>query len=303
MERQSTAPLLIVLLLVANIAGLYYVVQVKNEVAQLRTQVSQLGAEVSSAESLSSQLSSQLSAMREEQEWSGPADVAVGDRSAEGLSVLVSWQVKEYSQGSAVTLHWQKPGSGVFEEIAAEDLGGGRFQAKVVVPTTVMPDVTVSSVGSKTGDTKAMPLNLVPKAYTYFVSMKTGNTVKSTDPRMVDLSKLDLQSAYRLNLTVTTNEPGKSKLTLNETPVAQYTPPFRLQGATLEGYSGSTKALEVTLESARTTQVSVGSETVQTPVFEAYADRPARGLSDLWLNLTYSGGQSARVELPVSSLW
>jgi hypothetical protein len=245
-----------------------------------------------------------MAAMREEAEWITPVDITVGDLSEEEVSLLATWQIKDFTEGSPVTFYWKAPQDQAFREIAAQRLGGGRFQAEMKEPATVRPDVIVSygsAGGGKQDKAPARPSPEQAMMYTYFVTMETGGMVKSADARNTDLSKLSAAFTYGLSLSLA-SDSRKITASVREAPSSQAKPAFRLEGANLEGYSGTSKVLDINLPKARTMTESVGSDSIVTPVFEGELPKPSAALSALWLNLTYSGGRTARVELAPSIL-
>lgn len=301
MQRPSPfTSLLIVALVAVDILGLYYVIQVKNEIAQLQAAASYqdgLRNEIG-------QLRSAISAMQKGQEWISPIEISVGGSSKDAISILATWQVVDFTEGSSVTLYWQGPEDDGFREIAADRLGGGRFEARVEEPATIMPEVTVfsgSAVDGKASKVQEKPVMENPMSCTYFVSVKTGDVVKSADAVTVDLSKLSTALTYGLGLYVG-GDSKKTTTSLREVPTAHAKPAFRLESASLEGYSGTSKVIDLPLLRTGITTESVGSESVDTPVFMAETPKPVPALSGLWLNLTYSGGETARVELAPSIL-
>ncbi len=286
---------LVAALVVANIIGLYSVVQLKGEIQQLQAAVSSQTGLRNDVD----RLRSEITVMRQDQEWIGPVDISADSWSKDGISLLATWQIKDFTEGSPVTFHWQGPQDEGFREIGAEGLGGGRFQAKVDEPASIMPEVTVSSGRVGDGKLNKPPERALierPMLSTYFVSVKTGEVVKSTDAHTADLSKFRTALTYGLSMSVT-SDSKKTKTTLTETPNPHTKPAYRLESASIEGYSGTSKVLDLALLNTRISTVPVGSGSVDVPAFEAEMSKPAPALSSLWLNLTYSGGRTVKVEL------
>ncbi|MGE5579433.1 MAG: hypothetical protein ACM3WU_05235 [Bacillota bacterium] len=296
MQRSSHfTSLIVVALIVANLVGFVYINRMRAEIAELRSAVSiqaGLRGEVQ-------QLRSEMAALREGMEWATPVDISIDDPSAEAISLVATWQIKDFTEGSSVTFHWQGPEDEGFREIEAEKLSAGRFQAKVGEPVFIVPEVIVSGGfggDNKQGKVHAKLIAERPVLCTYYISMKTGDSVRTADARTTDLSKVYAALVYGVNLSVA-GDSKKMTVAVAETPNQYAKPAFRLESAKLEGYSGSSKVLDLTLVKRGTTSVVLGSDSVDVPVFEAEMPKPVSTLTALWLNLSYSDGKSARLEL------
>lgn len=299
MQRSSRlTSFLVVALIAANLIGLVYISRMRGEIAELRSAVS---AQAGLREEVQ-QLRDEMTALREGMEWITPVSISVGDPSDEAVRLIATWQVKDFVEGSSVTFHWKGSKDVGFREVEAERLGAGRFQARVEEPLSIMPEVNVSR-GSGNGSGKhEAPVQIVflrPVQCEYYVSVKTGDSVKTADARAIDISKLYRGLVYGVNVSVT-DDSKKVTVQVAETPDQYSKPAFRLQSAGLEGYSGSSKVLDLALTKKETS--GAGSDSEDIPVFGTEMSRPASAMTHLWLNLSYSGGKSARIELSPSIL-
>ncbi len=294
-RREALVFILVAALIVANILGLRSIAQMKSQIAQLQHAVDEHTSRLQGI----NDLRSDIAKLSQEQELISPIDISVAGWSGDAVSLVAAWQVRDYPLGAKVTFHWKGPQDTGFREIHSEGLGGGRFTAKLDEAVALMPDVIVSW-GSGNGSSQqdkapAKPTPDQAARYTYFVSVASGGSVKSADPESIDLSKMSSVLTHRLSLSFT-NAAAAVRASLREVPDGGTPPALRLESASLEGYSGSSKLLDVGFAIVK------GSEGSPTPVFEAEIPRPSANITDLWLNLSYSGGHIARVVLAPSSI-
>lgn len=108
-----------------------------HQLGKMTQKMNQLISEVSyirmETQNQAQDIRSSLAEFREEQRWVTPVDIHSLTDEGKALSVLLTWQVKEYEEGSPVEFFYRRQGERVFSSLAAENAGGSTFQVKFPV--------------------------------------------------------------------------------------------------------------------------------------------------------------------------
>jgi hypothetical protein len=109
--------------------------------------------------------------------------------------VRFKWQVKEWETDSQAFFHYATGTNSEFEKLQAEGLGQGLFQAKIPITVKLEPlwDVKVIESRSNTEEmreTVKEEQRIDPYSLKYFVSVESGNVVKSSEIQTESLDYL-----------------------------------------------------------------------------------------------------------------
>ncbi|MBO8167898.1 MAG: hypothetical protein H0Z35_01790 [Thermoanaerobacteraceae bacterium] len=124
-----------------------------------------------------------------------PAVVEVGEKVGEKMEIIFTFRVREYQEESKVTFYYKKMNEAEFTPVAAEHLGGGRFAARIVEEILPSPEIIISKSSVGKGSTgvekKVKVVEEAPDAarYVYYIAVRSGNTVRSTEEMYVNLEK------------------------------------------------------------------------------------------------------------------
>lgn len=331
------------LIILLGVLGLdmFQVGRLGSEVQSLKDQVAAQAQQIGDLISVRSQVTSMQNEMRElaeAQSWASGLEVSAIGYDERFLGVKLSWRLKEYTQGSAVTLYWQEPGTSEFKPLEANLVGETGFEALTEVPLAVAPVITVvqqkdSSKQSQKKDhgvTAPAPSTLLVmepelvrgQTYRYYICMKAGNQVRSTEVKTVDLSKLPV--SVTADLRVRLHDQGSKGVTVrvSEELGTVLFARYRLEHVTLEGVRDDaavfTKELPVvaTLEvggeggAAAGTGTGTGAGTspgtgigepgsgelggTGVPVFETVLGPEEAKVDSVWLVAEFEGGRSVR---------
>lgn len=243
--------------------------------------------------------------IREEARWISKVEVAPGEPSNGVQSVTLSWQVREYSIGSSVTLYLRERGSPEFTPYPAESTGGGTF--RITFDHTVQPEPHVSILFSDEGSSSGRRESVVHESsgvyrtgeYEYYVTMTDGREMRTTEVLAFNIKQKagDLVSPVSVDIRAV-KDRFAFEITVHENPKPEHYL-YRLQGVSLKVRDGAHVAKEVTLGSQRTIEAPTPQGKGEIPVFEGrLEDYPTP--SEVLLVLTYGDGVST--ELPVKYL-
>jgi hypothetical protein len=195
-QLQSNRPLLliIVIVLIINIVLLDKVEYLNNQIQNLRHDYNNLQSSISS---ISGNVNSNLDRFTREQSWITPVQVDDGKTRVDGqqgLAVL-NWQIKDYKEGAEVVFHYRQNESEEFETVPAKNKGDGFFEVEIPFDIRVEPywevDVSKRTMGGTvTSEKKVKAPGPDYQSVSYYVSMKTGDVIRSSEIAYVDVAYL-----------------------------------------------------------------------------------------------------------------
>lgn len=302
------------------------------EVQSLKDQVAVQAQNIGDLISVRSQVTSVQKEMRElaeAQSWASGLEVSSIGYNERSLGIRLSWRLKEYTEGSTVTLYWQEPGASEFRPIEADLVGDTGFEVRTEVPLVVAPAITVvwqktSMTGSKQSQMKdhATAMVMEPEIaggqiYRYYICMKAGNQVRSTDVKALDLSKL--RASVTADLQVGLCDRGSKGLavTVNEELGTVSFARYRLEHVELEGVRDGAAVFSKELPVVATLEVGGGEggsgaggtggggaggagtgtgtgTGTGVPVFEVVLGPEEAKVDSVWLVAEFEGGRSVR---------
>jgi len=181
-----------VLILIMNFVLFAKIGDLNNQVSSLSQNNNNLQ---SSLNAISSDVNQSLDQFTKEQSWISPVEVnnektTVGNE--QGLAVL-NWQIKDYQEGAEVIFHYRQAASEEFKDIPAENKGAGFFEVNLPMEIKVEPFWNIQVVRSEKFGTATSEMQKPTEqtvGYSYYVSMKTGNIIKSSEISYFDVGYL-----------------------------------------------------------------------------------------------------------------
>lgn len=128
-----------------------------------------------------------INEIKEQQQWITPVQIEPGALVDGKQNVRFSWQIKDYPLGSPVSFCYRQVGNQEFQEIAAISQTGGNFEVEVGIEQEDQPSWSVEykdKVLSKYGEQSAS------STYEYYITLKEGARLKSSEMDRVNLEKL-----------------------------------------------------------------------------------------------------------------
>lgn len=195
---QSNKPLFltVVLVLIINLVLLMRIGDLNNQIQNLSHNYNNLQ---SSLHSISGNVNNTLAQFTREQSWITPVQINNEKTKVEneqGLAVL-NWQIKDFQEGAEVVFHYRESESGEFTAIPAESKGAGLYE--VIMPLKVKAEpfweinVTRIRDSGKNGAAVTQEAVMAPegvRSIGYYVSMKTKDSIKSSEISYFDLGYL-----------------------------------------------------------------------------------------------------------------
>ncbi len=244
-------------------------------------------------------LQTEVRELAEAQSWASTLEVTPIGYGERTIGVVLSWLLKEYTQGSEVTLYWQEPGAAEFRPLKAEPVGLSEFEVRTEIPLVIWPAISLSwqrpggiggAQAKDAGVTSIVDGDQVSsQEYRYYVSMKTGDQVKSTDVKTVDLSKLSLWATAALSVDIN-HSANDVTVTVKEEPQTVPHAAFRLERVSLEGTTGD-KVVFTRELSTIGTQDEFG---LKVPVFQVTIPGEESKSETVWLEAEFQGGRVVR---------
>ncbi|MDK2984516.1 MAG: hypothetical protein PWQ96_158 [Clostridia bacterium] len=282
------------------------------QLGKLTQQMSQVISEVSyiriKTQNQAQNVRSSLAEFREEQRWATPVDIH--PLTGEGQeSVLLTWQVKEYEEGSPVEFFYRRQGEHDFSSLAAENAGGSTFQVKLSTGSIPQEPAfrvhfTVKNPSSTNGGKKVeQSIPVKPDfdgsgyLYDYYITVRQGGQVRSTEPSRLDLGKLALYNFSPVTVQIEEDQ-RRGELNVSIYEEGPVEPKHRLTGAHLEVYhdknSGDDKPTEIPLKDGKTTLRYAEREV---PVYEASFQGETKSISRMVARVEYEDGQVFRHQI------
>ncbi len=192
MQSEKRLFLAAVLVLIMNFILLAKIGDLSNQVENLNRSNNNLQ---SSLNEITSNVNQSLSQFTREQSWISPVEVnneknTVGNEA--GTAVL-NWQIKDYPENAEVIFHYRQAEAEEFKNIPAVNKGAGFFEVSLPMEIKVEPFWDIQVVKSKNFGSAASEVAKLPEqtvAYSCYVSMKTGNLIKSSEISYFDVGYL-----------------------------------------------------------------------------------------------------------------
>lgn len=303
---------IILFISVALILSIALNVNQYRQLGKLTQQMNQVISEVSNirmeTQNQAQNIRSSLAEFREEQRWATPVDIHPLTSGGQE-SVLLTWQIKEYEEGSPVEFFYRRQGEQVFTSLAAENAGGSTFQ--VTFPLDSIPQEPAFRVaynvknpaGSNSGKIAEQSKPAKPDLedpgylYEYYITVRQGGQVRSTEPSRLDLGKLALYNFSPVTVQIEENQRrGELHVSIYEEGPVE--PQHRLTGAYLEVYpdknSNDGNPTEIPLNDGKTT---LWYNEREVPVYEAFFQGDTKSISRVVARVEYEDGQVFRRQI------
>lgn len=192
MQSEKRLFLAAVLILIMNFVLFAKIGDLNNQVKSLSQNNNNLQ---SSLNAVSSNVNQSLDQFTKEQSWISPVEVndektIVGNE--QGIAVL-NWQIKDYREGAEVIFHYRQAASEEFKDIPAVNKGAGFFEVNLPMEIKVEPFWDIQVVRSEKFGTATSEIAKPAEqtvGYSYYVSMKTGDIIKSSEVSYFDVGYL-----------------------------------------------------------------------------------------------------------------
>lgn len=245
-------------------------------------------------------LQSLLRQIREEQRWVTPVKVEPGKRSKDKQKIKLSWQIKDYPQGAPVTFYYREPGAAKFKSLPATPVGGGHFQVELEMKCKLAPDWGISQVYKENAveRSRESTVESVSKSncssyvYDYYIALKDGNRIRSSEVETIDLGKVPMMLVAPLQVKLEIDKyKDQFKVTLLERSTKE--PEIKVDRVLLEVYHNNKKLAEEEVPVAR--KEKHGNWEI--PIYELVWNPKGQPFDYLYLRVEYENGETVRQEI------
>lgn len=192
MQSEKRLFLAFILILIMNFVLFAKIGDLNNQVKSLSQNNNNLQ---SSLNTISNNVNQSLDHFVKEQSWISPVEVNDEKTIVEneqGLAVL-NWQIKDYQEGAQVIFHYRQTESEEFKDIPAVNKGTGFFEVNLPMEIKVEPFWNIQVIRSEKFGTATSEIEKPIEqsvGYSYYVSMKTGDIIKSSEIYYFDVGYL-----------------------------------------------------------------------------------------------------------------
>lgn len=279
-----------------------------NATRQTRQQLQQLQGEM---HNLRSQLTHEVGSIRgtmqtfkEESRWyTSPQFEVIGVENGTA-TVKLSWNLREYTADSIVTLNYRYGDQSSFREIEAVEESSGLFSAIFPIQIAMEPawHLSVSQVSS--GDTKTSRSSSVevkeewgaiisPMLLEYYIALQEGETRRTSEQQRMELNKLRYHYFNPIDLKIRWESEGELNVYLREYYFGK--PQYELLQSHLESRGANSEVIERWPLNPIKIQLPAGAPAQPaeaTTPFEVTA-APAQEYDSLFVVVEYTGGITA----------
>ncbi len=287
MQSNKYLSIILGLVLIINIALFSKVGDLNNQIAALSQNYNNLRTSV---DSISTNVNETLDQFKREQSWITPVEMNEEKTKIENerVTAVLNWQIKDFQEGAEVVFHYRQSESGEFTTIPAASKGGGIFEVSVPLVIKVEPpwaiDMTITSKDNGFSGSKSnMPDSAAP-AIGYYISMKTGDTLKSSEIA-------DLDPVW---LTQTKYEPVQGHVNISDNKLnisifEHYPGANNFESVILKIYDGDNLVAEKALDVQPTEN--------NTKVYSLSYDAGSQNITSLILQVKYTNGNTFTREI------
>ena len=180
------------------------------------------------------------------QRWITPVEISDVKQEGNNYKVKLSWVIKDYPGNAPVTFNYRQPGNQVFTSRQAAPVGDGRFEIEISDTLKVEPEWTIQTtyIGRSDGDSKPIQVNETAKAIEgqepmeYYISVKDGTRLKSSEISSLDLGKLSWGMYAPLSTDVQADRE-RERYSVILTQFGIEPKQVKLTGATLQAFRGN----------------------------------------------------------------
>jgi len=194
-----------------------------------------------------------VQAIREDSRWWSPGAVQFLEEEEDTALLKISWQVREMREDSTVAFHYRLPGEDNFVEAEVQELGEGFFAAVIAAEAPPGPLWNISIHRTSDSGNRRLQSAVVEEkiiqslpngeetSMSYYISLREGDTTRTSEIRTLDLGKLSLNrfGIVHANLHL---QDSEIKVTLHEYERGETG--HRIESAYLESRRGREETLE-----------------------------------------------------------
>lgn len=282
MQSNKYLSIILGLVLIINIALFSKIGDLNNQIADLSQNYNNLR---SSVNSISTNVNQTLDQFTREQSWITPAEIDEEKTKIENdkVAAVLNWQIKDFQEGAEVVFHYRQSESGEFTAIPAASKGGGLFEVSIPLEIKVEPlwaiDMTMTSKGNGFSEKASKVPDSAPQTIGYYISMQTGDTLKSSEIANLDpayLAKTKYEpiqghvniSDNKLNISIFEHYPGSNNF----------------ESVILKIYDGNNLVTEKNLEVQQTDN--------NTKIYSLSYDAGSPSISKLVIQVKYTNGNT-----------
>lgn len=266
----------------------------------LQQQVSHLQGELNSLRSEVGSIRGTMQSIKnEDARWWTPGEVEFMDVDREKALTKISWYLREYREGSKVMLNYQPVGKEDYTEIVAEEESKGYFSVvlPVEVPLEHIFDIHLERATKKEHlkdrNLKEVRITEPKPSLKYYISVQDGETIRTSEIRTLDLSKLSFKLFNPLNLRVNFN--SNNKITANVHEYKAGNPRYEINEMYLETRKGKKQVLEKW--PFKPVQIQKAYEQERFKIYDVHAT-PSKAYDSLYWVIKYSEGLLVEKEIP-----
>lgn len=133
-------------------------------------------------------ISMAVNTIETEQRWITPVNIASANQVGSDAEIQLSWIIKDYADGAAVTFHYRKQDDTEFISQPATSMGDGRFAVKLKEKLKTEPQwkIGIRYIGGNNGESKSSIATgdttaERPDIMEYYVTVKEGARLKSSE--------------------------------------------------------------------------------------------------------------------------
>ena len=248
-----------------------------------------------------------VQSIREDARWYTAPRFEVTGMEDTTAMIKLSWNLQEYTEGSAVTLNYRYGDQDGFSEVKAVEESSGLFAVEFPIEITLEPNwnfylskATESSATSRTQNVSAVVEEKVwgpghsPMLLEYYITLQEGGTIRASDQHTMELDKLNFNYFNPLDVNVIWEGDEKLEVVLNQPPYIP-DPHYTIQNIHLESRKGKTEVME---RWAFTEVVVSYPQPAPEHLSFKVLTVPGKDYDSLFVVVEYSGGVTVEKEIP-----
>ncbi|MDW7685018.1 MAG: hypothetical protein SCK29_13000 [Bacillota bacterium] len=190
--------LILGIVLISNLVVLQQVNQTNKDIVNLRVEIASIRNETqNSINTVGSMVRNAINDISEETRWVTPVEVSLGQEKQDKQEINLSWQIKDYTEGSQVYFYYRKADTSPFERVPAENIAGGSFRANIEVSLDFEPELMIESDSDIMPPTEREATEAkikeekfkTQRVYDYYIEVQDGNSIKTSEQARFDLGK------------------------------------------------------------------------------------------------------------------
>ncbi|MTI80864.1 MAG: hypothetical protein FH758_08270 [Firmicutes bacterium] len=233
MRKTNLGIVVLVILLISNVIILQQINGVKEDIQHLRGDINSTRSWVqNSVNGVTNSVRNMVSDIEKEKRWITPVEVSLGEKNRNKQEVNLSWQIKDYTQGSEVYFYYRNTNSDTFQKISAKNIAGSTFAVDIELALDLKPEIRInkeypSEISTNEKAIKAERIKeekfkeakmraLSSYSYEYYVEVHTGDNIRASEQKRLNLEKLKYIEFSRVQVNITYVDEAKYSFTVYE---------------------------------------------------------------------------------------